>query len=629
MRRLTFLPSLLVLFLSCGVLFLPAKPLAAACSPIANDKGQSSGTVAVATEDQYTLWVRMWAPNSSSDSVFAQVDDQCPVVVNDSQSGGNFIWVNFSDGKTNQPIRYNLTAGSHAITLAGREVGAGVDKILLASDPTCVPTGLGDNCLQSTSTTQPASPHQTPTKTTSIGWPYAPNWWVVVACIVIVIAAGIFIYRLYRNFIKSQIVAVQQPGVVVGSALQHQANLGKRLLHFARHHKLIVAIWAIITLASITVGIVAAASSQPVFEAEAGKLSGGATITSNSAASGGKYVLFQNNPAGQSGGNQQGGGSGQTSGGNNGGGTPTSPGGGGTGGGTGTGGGQNGGGSTPPPAACALPKYPNTSCTGVPAGISYSKTVNTDYFAKTPGQVIDSWHITGDLVIQATGVVIKNSLIDGHVDNDSLPAVTSFTISDSTVGPATCDTQGWPSLNAHDFTATRVFLRGHQDGIDVVGDNVTVSDSFIQPCYQPPEVVGSDGFHSDGVQDQCGGACGHFTFVHNTFDSRAFYNGTPTGNSAIYLGSPYNGTGNNAYGVTLQNNLFLGGGYTTALWWNNVGGGANWIISGNAWVQNSWAYGPDDSVNTCAHQSWSGNTIVTVNANYAVTATVGPSNCIN
>ncbi len=594
---------------------------------MATDKGQSTGTIGVAEPGKYTVWVRMWAPKADSNSVSIQIDDQCPVTVNDTKTGSDFIWVNFSDGQPTKSITYNLATGSHAITIAGREAGTGVDRILLTNDPTCVPTGFGDNCLQST----PAQKAQQSATKITVAWPYAPNWWVVIVCVLVVVGAGIFIYRLYKSFMRSLTTVAQQHGVVVGSGLHKNAGLARRLLHFAQHHKLIVVIWAIITLAAITVGIVAAASSPPVFEAETGKLSGGATIISNNAASGGKYVVFQNNPAGQGNPSQpNGGGASQGgNGGGGGGGGNTSPGGGTNGGdGSNGGGGNNGGGGTPP-SSCTLPKYPNASCTGVPPNTSFSRTVNTDFYANTPGQVIDSWHIKGDLVIQATGIVIKNSLIDGHVDNDSLPANTSFTISDSTIGPAACDTQGWPSLNAHDFTATRVALRGHQDGIDVVGDNVTVTDSLVQPCYQPPSVVGSDGFHSDGVQDQCGGPCGHLTFIHNTFDSRAFYQGQMTGNSAIYLGSPYNGTGNNAYAVTLQNNLFMGGGYTTALWWDNVGTATNWIISGNAWAQGTWAYGPDDSVNTCNHQTWSGNTIVTVNDDFVTASTIAPNNCVN
>ncbi|HSX07452.1 MAG TPA: hypothetical protein VLG11_01010, partial [Candidatus Saccharimonadales bacterium] len=383
-----------------------------------------------------------------------------------------------------------------------------------------------------------------------------------------------------------------------------------------RHHKLIMAAWLAITLAAVMVGIAAAASSQQAFEPEAGKLSGGATVTANADASGGKYVVFQNNPTGQAGTSKSGGSTGgSSSGGTTGGGS--------TGGGGTSGGGQSGGGGSTS-SACPLPKYPNTSCTGVPTGTTFKRTVSGDYYANTPGEVIDSWHITGDVVIQATNVTIKNSLIDGHVDNDSLPKVTSFTITDSTVGPATCDTQGWPSLNAHDFTATRVFLRGHQDGVDMVGDNVTVIDSFLQPCYQPPEVVGSDGFHSDGVQDQCSTTCSNLTLTHNTIDARAIYKGQPTGNSALNLGSVPDGSHMRA--VTLRNNQFLGGGYTTSLVWD---AGVAWTIAGNVWVQGSWAYGPTDSSGTCANQSWSGNAIVNVDASFAVSSTVSSQGCVN
>jgi len=621
MRRLRFW-SLLLLFLACCVLFSPAKPAVAACSPLASDKGQSTGTIGVAEPGQYTLWVRMWAPAATSDSVFAQIDDQCPVTVDDATTGSSFVWVNFSDGKPSQSITYNLTAGNHTITLAGREAGAGVDRVLLTSNPTCVPIDAGDNCLEGGSNTAvgPTGQMQTQTQKT-VPKTHKPNWWVIAVCAIIVIAAAIFIIRKYRKFIRSFSAAAQQPGVIVVTGFNELATLRQRLLHFVRHHTLIVAAWAVVTIVAITVGIVAAATNQPVFEAEAGKLSGGATVATNVDASGGKYVVFQNNPAGagQTGGTQTGGGS---KGGGSNGGTGT-PGGGSGGGSTGTGGGgQTGGGSTPP--TCALPKYPNASCAGVPTGTSFSKTVNTDYFATTPGQVIDSWHITGDLVIQTTGVVIKNSLIDGHVDNDSYPSVTSFTITDSTVGPATCDTQGWPSLNAHDMTATRVFLRGHQDGLDMVGDNVTVTDSLLQPCYQPPEVVGSDGFHSDGVQDQCSATCSNLTLTHNTIDSRALYKGQFMGNSALNLGSVPDGSHMRA--VTLRDNQFLGGGYSTSLTWD---AGVSWIITNNTWVQGTWSYGPTDSEGTCGQQIWSGNSIVTSDANFAITSTVSSQGCVN
>lgn len=112
------------------------------------------------------------------------------------------------------------------------------------------------------------------------------------------------------------------------------------------------------------------------------------------------------------------------------------------------------------------------------------------------------------------------------VDDDT--ASSSFTITDTTVGTATCETGGFPSIDGHDFTATRVLLRGHQHGVDVTGDNVSVTDSFTQPCYLPPEIVGGDGYHSDGVQDQCAATCTGLQLTHNTIDARAFYAGEPT-----------------------------------------------------------------------------------------------------
>jgi len=306
--------------------------------------------------------------------------------------------------------------------------------------------------------------------------------------------------------------------------------------------------------------------------------------------------------------------------------------------------------STPPTGSttCPLPAYPNRSCTGRPSslGDTYAITVGDGYTVNADNTIIDNWHVTGTLVIAAKNVTIKNSQIDGTVYNDSgEPAQlsSSFTITDSSVGPSPrivngdptlkdangnplCNSGGLPSLDGHDFTAARVYLYGNQDGVDVTGNNVNVSDSLIQPCFLPG---GTDGYHSDGVQDQCGGPCGNFTFTHNTFDSTALYNGTPTGNSAVYLGSAYNGTGYNAYGVTFKNNMFMGGGYTHELLWDNVGSKTNWIFDSNVWVNKSWAYGPDDAAGTCSHMNWTNNTAVTIDTNYAITSTVGPVDCVN
>lgn len=280
-------------------------------------------------------------------------------------------------------------------------------------------------------------------------------------------------------------------------------------------------------------------------------------------------------------------------------------------------------GGTTGSTTCPLPAYPTPSCTGVPKGTTVANTVSGDYTATTAGQVIDSWHITGDLVIQAANVVIKNTQVDGTITNDGI-ANTSYNVSDSTVGTATCALGGQPSLNGHDITAIRVLLQGHADGIDMGGDNVTISDSYVKPCFLPGSIVGSDGYHTDGVQDQCSATCSNIALTHDTFDARAYYGGQSMGNSALNLGSSADGL--HIRNVTLANNLFMGGGYTTDLRWD---AGNYWTVTNNAWVSGAYAYAPISTEGTCAQQNWSGNTLVAIDSAYNVTGTIAPQPCVD
>ena len=78
--------------------------------------------------------------------------------------------------------------------------------------------------------------------------------------------------------------------------------------------------------------------------------------------------------------------------------------------------------------------------------------------------------------------------------------------------------------------------------------------------------------------------------------------------------------------VTLTDNMFLGGAYTTSLWWD---AGPDWTVTANVWVDSSWAYGPISAQDTCGHQQWSGNAIVNADSDYHITATVGGTDCID
>jgi len=298
--------------------------------------------------------------------------------------------------------------------------------------------------------------------------------------------------------------------------------------------------------------------------------------------------------------------------------TPTPP----TGG-TGTG---TGGTTTGATTTCPLPAYPTPSCSGKPSSVAISNDVKGSYEAKTDGQVIDGWHIAGDLVIEAKNVTIQNSEIDGTVINEVGPShYGPFTIQDTTVGPAT-GCIGLPGIGESMYTAKRVYIRNHDDGFRISGNDVSVSDSYVHMCYLPPSQAPPDGSHSDGVQNYCKGdkdvdiPCHNITLDHNTFD-----NHDVIGNAGIYLGGLPDG--NDIQNVTVTNNLMWGGGYSFYSIWH---AGPEWTVSGNRIASNNgYQYGPVDAEGTCSQQNWSNNSIVTVDSTYAITSTVKPLDCIN
>lgn len=285
----------------------------------------------------------------------------------------------------------------------------------------------------------------------------------------------------------------------------------------------------------------------------------------------------------------------------------------------------------------------------MPAGTTFTHTVNGDYTVTTAGQHIDEWHITGDLVIRANNVAITNSQIDGTVNNDSgtvkgTEQYPSFTISDSTVGPSdactraqgksctdagsgsTANCHGSPGIGEGNYTATRVYVRGHDDGFRVSGPNVTVQDSYFYACYLNATFAPPDGSHSDGVQSYCSAkpACSNIRILHTTLD----LSGVPA-TFPINLGDHHQSS------VTLKDNLLVGG--ENYLIYALYVGGPKWTVSNNRLVKDTWVPGTPwprtngaiTADNTCSGQRWSGNKVVTIDSNYAITGTAGGVSCVN
>ncbi|WP_285742831.1 hypothetical protein [Lentzea sp. NBRC 105346] len=223
------------------------------------------------------------------------------------------------------------------------------------------------------------------------------------------------------------------------------------------------------------------------------------------------------------------------------------------------------------------------------------------YRVTQAGAVIEGKHITGDLLITANNVIVRNSQIDGSVINEYGPNHYSFTISDSTVGPASgCLTA--PGVGESEFTATRVHVRGHGDGFRASGNNIKIDESYVKLCSNP-------GDHSDGIQTYMMGT--GLVLNHTTIDQR----------SATSVTAPIFIVDSGTRDVSVTNNLVMGGTYSIQL--KNASG--TQVVQNNRLVDKSWIYGPVEA--DCAEINWSGNTLVNIDANYNVTSTVGPLNC--
>jgi hypothetical protein len=268
-----------------------------------------------------------------------------------------------------------------------------------------------------------------------------------------------------------------------------------------------------------------------------------------------------------------------------------------SGGSTSSGGGSSGGGST---ASCALPKYPDATCTGVPAGTSLT-VVNSGMDINTDNTIIEGKDIRGCVNVHATGVIIRKSKINCpraesnlavELDDQSNSG-TRLTIEDSEIS---CDNNNGTAIAEANITARRLNIHGCENGFDLNQD-MTIEDSYIHDLVE----VGADP-HTDGIQF----ATGHFvggslvpgslniTIRHNTIY-------IPSGTSAII--SNHGGDKN----VLIENNLMAGGAFT--LYCEQDGtSGTNYQVLNNhfstIFFPRSGDFGP--SVD-CNNETYSGN----------------------
>jgi len=208
--------------------------------------------------------------------------------------------------------------------------------------------------------------------------------------------------------------------------------------------------------------------------------------------------------------------------------------------------------SQPTPAPTSTPSpgsggFPDASNTGVPAGTKLSAYSGANTISAA-NAVIDGKTLSGQITVDAPGVVIRNSKINGtvHVDDDSDNSLLLENVEIDCGG-------GNTGVGEANVTVRRANIHGCENGFDM-NQNFDVRDSYIHGL-----VLGG---HEDGMQFAYGhyengqivSASRNLTIMHNTIfgtsDSGGF------GTSAII--SNKGGDTN----VLIQNNLMAGGAYT-------------------------------------------------------------------
>jgi hypothetical protein len=148
------------------------------------------------------------------------------------------------------------------------------------------------------------------------------------------------------------------------------------------------------------------------------------------------------------------------------------------------------------------PGKPGPTNTGVPPGTKL-KVVHGTVTVTKAGTVIDSQDIKGQLIIMASNVTVKRSLIEGAKGQDAsvdIKSGSNILIEDSEV------TDTYPSLGNDDMrvmnaTVLRLNIHGGVDGIKLFS-NSTVSASWIHGLtYFANDPGQSDGHtHNDAIQ---------------------------------------------------------------------------------------------------------------------------------
>lgn len=142
---------------------------------------------------------------------------------------------------------------------------------------------------------------------------------------------------------------------------------------------------------------------------------------------------------------------------------------------------------------CALPKYPDATCTGVPTGTQLTQYTPAGNFSiETPNTVIDGKEINGCITVLAPGVVIKRSKINCTAANRTALLLYDVKLADGTTRTSNvmledvevnC-TNPAAGIEGQNLTLRRLLIQGCASSVRSQG-NLVLEDSFIRQMRNP------------------------------------------------------------------------------------------------------------------------------------------------
>jgi hypothetical protein len=199
------------------------------------------------------------------------------------------------------------------------------------------------------------------------------------------------------------------------------------------------------------------------------------------------------------------------------------------------------------------PIWPSAHNTGVPKGTSLTKH-SGDLTINEPGAVIDGLDIHGFVAIQAPDVTIRRSIIRGSSTgrNKGIVKIThakakNFRLIDSQIIPKN-PSVFLDGLKTNTSTILeRVDISGTIDGVVILGDQITIKDSFLHGFrhYESDPRWGGGPSHDDAIQIEGGS---NILLQGNTIQGAY--------NASLMVTQNYSATRN----LTVTNNRFEGGG---------------------------------------------------------------------